>query len=399
MAHHVSMLRQQGRRHKRQTRVQKLGALWTRRECYSNTGVKGGLRVAPDRQAIATLSRLMEDPNPGLRIAIMAALKDPDPCVPEAVSLLRRGLRDSHPLVRLAAVRVLIWLGPAAAPAGPELMRLLDDEDKAVGFSAAISLAAFSCADRVIAFLLYGMLENVFRPAELYERVWLNALRAVGPARVTNFLAGQELFLRARLLVRLEQTRNGRRLGVALCEYLSDDQSLIRWLRERLDHEDLQVAQASAAILVRLAPLADDRLPGLLFGALEEEISPTYWCELLAGLGPLVTPYLPRLLRMIDHGFSHICILTVIQNCSSSEAEQVDLLLRLSLRARDPLADHAGNRLASMGNSLLPKLKPYLSHQHKRLRNQAARVIAKFDQAPLHSAVQGDTNWEEPAIP
>ncbi|HVU87244.1 MAG TPA: HEAT repeat domain-containing protein [Pirellulales bacterium] len=77
-------------------------------------------------QAVPTLVKTLDDPNPRVRAEAARALARIGPEATEAVPALMARLDDPDEDVRQASARALGQVGPAAAPAVPALISLID---------------------------------------------------------------------------------------------------------------------------------------------------------------------------------------------------------------------------------------------------------------------------------
>ncbi len=95
---------------------------------------------AAAKPAVPALIAILNDPDPYVRVEAANALKSIDPVA--AMPALINALKDSYGLVRALSAIALARYGPAAKPAVPALIALLNDADPGVRVEAASALKA-----------------------------------------------------------------------------------------------------------------------------------------------------------------------------------------------------------------------------------------------------------------
>ncbi len=130
----------------------------------------GGSRDLAKARMVA---RLLDDPDPEVRFVAGNAMAEIGVVPPESLPHIRKCLRSPDRDPRLGAARAAETLGPAAAPAVPDLIFVILDTDGGVGQVALAALAATGVMDDVV---------RAFLEELAGDRSWMAAiLRAFGP--------------------------------------------------------------------------------------------------------------------------------------------------------------------------------------------------------------------------
>lgn len=209
---------------------------------------------------------------------------------------LIRGLGHKDTARVIAATEALGAMGPAAADAVPELVRVLRGDDPDIRAAAARSLAHIGVADKsVCTALLDAMRDN--RSTSDVGPVWASAAQALGTLQADVV---------PELIVRLEDKREFARNAAATAVHVMGAKaaSAVPALTQMLKHSDPETRRAGIYGLLGIGPLAADSVPSLIELLSSENFHTQYWsCRALASIGaPAAKPAVPVLISLVGDG-------------------------------------------------------------------------------------------------
>jgi HEAT repeat protein len=261
-----------------------------------------------------------------------------------AVETLRAALGDTSPAVRSQAVTSLGRIGPAAAPAAPDLIRLLRDGDEAICCRAAESLGRLGAAGTDTVTSLSELLQDASAAVQQAAARALGALKAKATPAVPSLIP---LLQDASPQVRQTAAEAISRIGTVPEEAAPE-------LLEGLSHEDNVVRARTVEALGTIGTPAADTVLALV-QALEDpnDLVRAKTAEALGKIGPAAAEAVPSLVRAL---------------------EDADNLVR----ARAAVA--LGEMGAAAGPAV-PALTAALGHSNPLVRGQAAHALGRIGTA------------------
>jgi HEAT repeat protein len=282
-----------------------------------------------------------------------AALDQLGPRKVEAIAALRRGLDARKWETRQAAATGLRYLGPAARPALPQLLRALEDPNPGVCILAASAVCQIERRPEAVSVLAAGLrrtesgvrsvaaaylaeigadagpatadlVEALDDPVPGIRDYAVTALKNVGRRAHPDLLAG----------LRPGSARR-RRLALSLLSETGAPPETAEALRAALEGSDCTFRVQAVRLLAELEPARRGELPPLLLPALRDPEAAAAAADLLGELGPdscVVLPDLQALLSAPDREEA-LAAAAALSAVAPERAEEVLPVVRAALRS------------------------------------------------------------------
>jgi HEAT repeat protein len=316
-----------------------------RQEVVGALGTIGGpgVRLAGKRSRVATTGR-----EPGRFAWVFgrrggAAEAHRPERVELAVFALRDCLSDPVTAVRVGAAQALGQVGPAAAPAVPDLVRLLRDDDETVRCRAAEALGVIGDESAVPA-----LAENLGNPSPAVQEAAARALGAFKQAA------------------------------------LSAVPALVPLLR---DPED-SVRQAAADALSKVGPLPGETAAALAEGlSSPDSVVQTQTAEAIGAIGEAAAEAAPALVEALTNGSDRVRAKAAEALGKMGEAAAPAAVPKLVVALRDEdnwvsaLAAEALGEMGEAAEEAVPALVRSLRHINPLVRANAAEALGKMGEA------------------
>ncbi len=282
----------------------------------------------------------------------IAAPDDPD---------VASDLRDDAAPVRAATAEAIGWMGPKAAPLGPELVRLLDDPDADVGRAAVESLCKIGrpAIPAIQSALADDSTLASVRAAETLGEIGADASDAL-PALLALAQANHTA-LRAKVLVALARIAPSRpEVAEQISRGLADD--------------DVDIRRAALSAVVLAPPLAADETPRLVPFLDDSSEIANLAAIALGRAGAAAVPAIPELLSRLTPQ-NEAAVINTISRIGPAAIEPV-----LQSVARNGMRpEQAAALLSGLGVRAVPQLENMLQSQEELQRAIACLSLGSLN--------------------